>query len=123
MLLADIINDSEELMVCDLAQYYGILDYTQIKPNILAALVIGLPNDSRIMMKTAKVKLNFRDSALALIFDMLQIIAYKQGHKKGARHPESLFKKLTTDEKPEDEYMEFNTPEEYEEWRKEHIHA
>lgn len=122
MLLADIINDSEDLMICDLAQYYHILDYQQIKPNVLAALVMGLPNDSRIMLKIAKAKVSYKDGILALIFDMLQIIAFKQGHKRGTQRPESLFKKLTTEEK-KDELMSFDTPEEYEEWRKEHIHV
>lgn len=122
MLLADILNDSEDKIICDLAQYYGILDYTQIKPNILATLVFGLPDDSRIMKEISKAKMGYKDSVLALIFDMLQIIAFKQGHKKNAQRPESLFKKLMSVEK-KDELMSFSTPEEYEEWRKEHIHA
>ena len=99
MLLADIMNDSEDLMICDLAETYGILDYKQIKPNILAVLVMGLPQDSRIMRKITKAKLGFKDSVLALIFDALQVIAYNQGHKKGAKRPESLYKKLTTEDK------------------------
>ena len=122
MLLADILNDSEDKMICDLAQYYGILDYTQIKPNILATLVFGLPDDSRIMKEISKAKMGYKDSVLALIFDMLQIIAFKQGHKKNAQRPESFFKKLMSVEK-KDELMSFSTPEEYEKWRKEHIHG
>lgn len=122
MLLADIMNDSEDLMICDLAETYGILDYKQIKPNILAVLVMGLPQDSRIMRKITKAKLGFKDSVLALIFDALQVIAYNQGHKKGAKRPESLYKKLTTEPK-KDEYMTFTSPEEFERWRKEHING
>lgn len=113
-------NDSEDLMICDLAQYYHILDYTQIKPNILASLVIGLPDDSRVMRKISGSKLGYKDSVLALIFDALQIIAYNQGHKRGAAKPESFYKKLTTEEVKE-EYEEFSSPEQYEAWRKEHI--
>ena len=122
MLLADILNDSEDKIICDLAQYYGILDYTQIKPNILATLVFGLPDDSRIMKEISKAKMGYKDSVLALIFDILQIIAFKKGHKKNAQRPESFFKKLMSVEK-KDELMSFSTPEEYEEWRKEHIHG
>lgn len=122
MLLADIMNDSEDLMICDLAETYGILDYKQIKPNILATLVLGLPRDSRIMMKISKAKLGYLDSVLALIFDCLQVIAYNQGHKKGAKKPESLFKKITAEDK-KDEYMTFTSPEEFERWRKEHING
>lgn len=120
MLLADLLNDSEELIICDLAQYYHILDYSQIKPNILATLVLGLPDDSRIMRKISGAKMSYKDSVLALIFDVLQIIAFNQGHRKGAKRPESLYKKLTTEEKKKDELMTFDTPEQYEAWRKEH---
>lgn len=122
MFLADILNDSEDLMICDLAETYGILDYKQIKPNILAVLVIGLPKDSRIMRKVSNAKLGYKDSVLALIFDALQVIAYNQGHKKGAKRPESLYKRLTAEDK-KDEYMTFTSPEEFERWRKEHING
>ncbi len=124
MLLADIINDSEDLMICDLAQTYGILDYKQIKPNILAALVMGLPQDSRIMLKISKAKLSYTDSVLALIFDCLQIIAFNQVHRyrKNLKRPESLYKKLMEDDK-KDDYMTFGSPENYERWRKEHING
>lgn len=122
MFLADILNDSEDLMICDLAETYGILDYKQIKPSILAVLVIGLPKDSRIMRKVSNAKLGYKDSVLALIFDTLQIIAYKQGHKKGAKRPESLYKRLTAEDK-KDEYMTFTSPEAFERWRKEHING
>ena len=71
------------------------------------------------MLKKAGSKLSYKESALALIFDVLQIIAYNQGHRQGAKRPESLYKKLTTEEK-KDELMTFDTPEQYEEWRKEH---
>ena len=122
MLLADIINDSEDLMICDLAETYGIIDYHQIKPDILAVLVLGLPQGSRIMRKLTNAKLSYIDSVLALIFDALQVIAYNQGHKKGSKKPESLYKKIIAEDK-KDEYMTFTSPESYERWRKEHIHA
>lgn len=82
--------------------------------------MLGLPNESRIMLKIAGSKLTYKESALALIFDALQIIAYNQGHAKGAKRPESLYKKLTAEKKQKDELMQFDTPEQYEEWRKEH---
>lgn len=107
-------------MICDLAETYHILDYKAIKPNLLATLVLGLNQDSRVMRKMRHEKLTFHDSMLALIFDCLQIIAFKQGHKKGAKRPESLFKKLTTPEVKE-ELMTFSSPEDYWRWRKEHI--
>lgn len=116
-------NDSEDLVICDLAQTYGILDYTQLKPNILATLVLGLDRDSRVMRKLRDEPITYNQSLLALIFDALQIIAFNQGHKKGAKHPESLFKHLTEKKEEKDELMSFETPEQYEKWRKEHINA
>lgn len=107
-------------MICDLAETYHILDYTVLKPNTLAILVKGLSQDSRVMRHLRNEKLTYLDSMLALIFDCLRIIAYNQGHKKGAKRPQSLFEKLTKVEK-KDELMKFSSPESYERWRKEHI--
>lgn len=107
-------------MICDLAETYGIFDYKALRPDLVATLVIGLRPDSRVMMHLAKAKLNFQQTMMALIFDALQVIAFNQGHKKHAKKPESLYKKLTTEPK-KDELMSFDSPEAYEAWRKEHI--
>lgn len=109
-------------MICDLAETYGILDYKALKPNLVATLVIGLRPDSRVMMHLAKSKLNYQQTLMALIFDALQIIAFNQGHKKHAKKPESLYKRLTTEQK-RDELMSFESPEAFEAWRKEHING
>lgn len=117
------INECEGAMICDLAETYGILDYKQLKPDLIATLVVGLKPDSRVMLHLSGNKATYIDSLLALIFDLLQIIAFKQGHKKGAKHPESLYKKLTEEKAEKDELMAFETPEEFEKWRKEHVNG
>ncbi len=68
------------------------------------------------MMKRSKQKLNYTEKMLALIFDALQIIAFKQGHRKGAQKPRSLFNDLTK-EKPKDELKQFDTSAAFDEWR------
>lgn len=68
------------------------------------------------MMKRSKQKLNYTEKMLALIFDALQIIAFKQGHKKGAQKPKSLFNELTKD-KQKDELKQFDSSEAFDEWR------
>lgn len=68
-------------------------------------------------MKVSKQKLNYTEKMLALIFDALQIIAYKQGHKKGAQKPVSLLAKLTEAKKPKDELMVFGSTTSFDEWR------
>jgi hypothetical protein len=69
------------------------------------------------MMKVSKQTLTYEQKMLALIFDALQIIAFKQGHKKGAQKPKSLFEDLTTTKKPKDELMAFSSADSFEEWR------
>lgn len=68
-------------------------------------------------MKISKQKLNYTEKMLALIFDALQIIAYKQGHKKGTQKPTSLLAKLTEEKKPKDELMAFGSADSFDEWR------
>lgn len=68
------------------------------------------------MMKLGKQKLDYTEKMLALIFDALQIIAFKQGHKKGSQKPKSLFNELTK-EKPRDELKQFDNVEAFNEWR------
>lgn len=78
---------------------------------------MGLREDSRVMMKISKQKLNYTEKMLALIFDALQIIAYKQGHRKGTPKPVSLLAKLTEETKPKDELMTFGSISSFDEWR------
>lgn len=68
-------------------------------------------------MKISKQKLTYQEKMLALIFDALQIIAYKQGHRKGAPKPTSLLAKLTEEDKPKDELMTFSSADSFNEWR------
>lgn len=109
-------------MICDIAETYGIYDYTQLSPRMLATLVIGLREDSRVFKKISKARLTYEESMLALIFDILQAMNYKLGHRKGQEKPKSLYKKLT-EVKEKDDLIAFNSPEDYERWRKEHTYA
>ena len=109
-------------MICDLAETYGILNYKELSPLLVATLVIGLPPSSRIMKKIAKARLTYEESMLALIFDVLQAMNYKLSHRKGQEKPKSLYKKFT-EVKEKDDLRAFNSPEDYEKWRKEHTHA
>lgn len=101
--------------MCDLAETYGIFDYKALPPSLVATLTAGLREDSRVMMKLSKQKLNYEQKMLALIFDGIQMIAFKQGHRKGAQKPQSLFKKLT-EEKKKDDLMMFSDADSFEAW-------
>lgn len=107
----------EDEIICDLAETYGIYDYKGLSPNLVATLVLGLSDDSRIKRKISGNKLSIDQMLLALMVDNLQFIAWSKtkAAAKNNNRPESLFKKLTGyDEKSKDELMSFTTPEEYE---------
>lgn len=109
-------------MICDLAQTYGLFNYKSLPPSLVATLVLGLGEDSRVIKKITKARLSYHDSILALIFDSLQIINYKLGHRKGQGKPKSLYKKLTEENK-KDDLKAFKSPEEFDKWRKEHVNG
>lgn len=99
-----------------MAETYGILDYNEIKPSIVATLAVGLPDSSRIKRKYSGINLTLEQMLLAMLVDGVNISIWQRGGGKKSRKPASIFKKLTEKEKPKDELMSFRTPEEYEAW-------
>lgn len=104
------------MLICDLAETYKIYDYKALPISLVATLAAGLRKDSRVKMEMSKQKLTYTEQMLALIFDALQFIHYKQGHKKGQQRPKSLFESLMKKEEKE-ELMSFDTIEDFERWR------
>lgn len=88
---------------------------------MVATLVIGLNDDSRIKRKITGNRLTLEQSLLALIVDGVNKLVWlrtKDGIK-GRNQPQSLFKKLMgMESKPKKELMSFKTAEEYEAWYK-----
>lgn len=101
-----------------MAETYGILDYKEVKPSIVAALAVGLPESSRIKRKYSGVNLTMDQMLLAMLVDGVNMSIWQRGGAKKSRKPMSIFKKLTEKEKPKDELMSFRTPEEYEAFMK-----
>lgn len=120
MFLARLIAESEDLLICDLAETYGIYDYESMKPSLIATLAVGLPESSRIVRKYSKVDLTLDQILLALIYDSLNGLIWGMGGKKRGKKPERILLKLmkTNEKKAKDELMSFASPEEYEEWRR-----
>ena len=110
---------SEEDIICDLAETYHITDYRAAAPSTVATLCIGLPDYSRIKRRIAGIKLPLTDMLLALIVDGINTLIWQntKDGMKGRKRPESLFKKLTEDKKPKDEY-EAVSIEEFNAWHK-----
>jgi len=120
MFLAHVIHECEDLMICDLAQQYGILDYRTVSPLILAALVSGLGRESRVMRYLTGEKLTLNEYLLAHMADSLAFIAWSRtkAAEKGHGRPESLLMKLLGKDKASltEDLLTFDTPEDYEAW-------
>lgn len=114
--------DSEDEIICDLAETYHILNYQELPPSLVATLVLGLHDDSRIKRKITGCKLTLEQMLMASMVDNLQFISWTKtkAAQKGHSRPESVLNKLLGSGKknPNDELMSFESPAEYEEWRR-----
>ena len=90
-----------DALTCDLAQWYGVLDYRALPAATVATLACGLPPESRIMRALSGQRADLRDMLLAAIADRLSILVWFQTKdgQKGRRRPKSLVD-LLTDEEP-----------------------
>lgn len=111
------INECEDILICDLAETYGIYDYKAMKPSLIATLAVGLPESSRVMRKYSGLSLTIDQMLLAMIEDSLNGLIWGMGGKRRGKRPKSILKLLTEREKKQkDELMSFRSPEEYEAW-------
>ena len=116
MILAHLLTDSEDEIICDLAETYHILNYRELSPDLVATLVIGLPDHSRIKKKIAKKTSTLEQELLALIIDLMAISMWNRSGRKGPKPP-SIYKVLSKEDTEKDELESFDSPEEYEAWR------
>lgn len=99
-----------------MAETYGILDYKEVRPSVVATLAVGLPESSRIKRKYSGINLTLEQMLLAMLVDGVNISIWQRAGGKKSKKPMSIFKKLTEKDKPKDELMSFRTPEAYEAW-------
>lgn len=107
----------EDELICDLAETYGIYNYKELSPMLVATLTIGLRDESRVKMKISGQRITMDQMLMALIVDDLNLLLWSRKRKRGKRPP-SLYKKLTEPKKEKDELRAFESPEDYERWRK-----
>ena len=91
------IATNEDDLICDLAQYYNIYNYTDYNVVLIATLACGLPLESRCMKAIASQKLTLEQTLLSLIVDRLSWLVWaktKDG-QKGRNKPESVYELLT----------------------------
>lgn len=111
--------DKDDL-VCDLAETYHIFDYKAVPVPLLATLVCGLREDSRIQCKMAEMPISMNLFFMSAIYDKVAWLQWAQ--TKDAEHgrnmPESITAKLL-DKEPKRQIMTFATGEEFSaEWRR-----
>ena len=116
MYLAKAAANSEDFLICDFAQYYHVYDYKELRPSLAATLAMGLPEESRVKRKFTGVNLTLDQMLLSLILDDFNLFLWSRRKHKGIK-PKSIFKMLTTPEKPKEELMSFSSAEAYEAWR------
>lgn len=104
------------MLICDLAETYGIYDYKAMKPSLIATLAVGLPESSRIIRRYNKINLTIDQMLLAMIEDSLNGLIWGLGGKKSKKRPKSIFKMLTEPKKEKDELMTFRSPEDFDLW-------
>lgn len=93
----------EEALRCDLAETYHIYDIKTLPPSTVASFACGLRQNSRIVMKMSGSKLTLEQSLLALIYDRVAWLAWSRTKdaQKNRNMPESIYQKLTSNEKKE----------------------
>ena len=102
-----------------MAQIYHIYDWKELPPSKVAALAVGLPQDSRIKRKILNINYTTSELILAMIVDCLNVLIWqntKDGHKN-RNHPEKLYKRLMgLDKKEKDDLELFSSPAEFQKW-------
>lgn len=109
------IATDEASFICDMAQFYHVLDYRSVPVRTLAVLACGLPEESRMIRILVDQKFDIKTMLLANILDFLMILTWfqtKDGHK-GRNRPKSIVK-ILTGKKEESQEQTFNSPEEFE---------
>ena len=86
------IKADEDALICDLAETYHILNYKALPAMLVASLVVGLRDDSRIKMKLSGSKAPAEIILLASAVDRLSLLVWMQTKdaEKGRNRPKSI---------------------------------
>lgn len=119
-----ILSKYESEVICDLAETYHVFNYQELSADLVATLVFGLRDNSRLKMKIADTKLTTEQMLSAMIVDDLNFIAWTK--TKDAKHgrfkQKSILKTLLGEyKKQKDDLVSFASIEEYEEHMKQFL--
>lgn len=106
-------------LTCDLAETYGVFDMHALPVETLAALAVGLREDSRIIMKMTGTVITPTQMLLAGIMDGINLLCWlnSEDGKKGINRPMPVMELLQGMAKKRD-VAQFESGEEFEEKRK-----
>lgn len=112
-----------DALVCDLAEVYGIYDYTSLPLRTVGTLAAGLGYNSRIKRKISGQEYSLETMLTASILDKLALLVYAQTEdaRNGVNAPKSVLAALMGTEDAENEIVSYSTAEEYERARAELI--
>ncbi len=99
-------ND-EDAIICDLAETYHILDYESLSPLLVATLICGLRDNSRIKQKLSGSKQDTQTILLAMLLDRFTMANF---NKDGVN---LIAPKFFEEEKKESEVISFETVDDY----------
>lgn len=118
MILAGLIALGEDLLLCDMAETYGIYDIESFKPSYIGTLAEGLRDNSRIKMKLSGANISTDRMLAAYTADRLANIVWmlsEDGHN-GQDRPKSILSAMLDGEtKEKNDIVAYGTPEEFEE--------
>lgn len=110
------LSTSEDNLICDFAETYGILDYKALPVSLVATLAAGLRDDSRCKMALSDTRVKTEHILLAAIVDRLSILLWSQS--KDARHgrnrPKSIVQTILSSGKADSSVIAFDTAEDFE---------
>lgn len=114
--LALVLAQYEGELICDLAQYYHILDYQSLSPVLVATFLIGLPNDSRVKMALSGQKISMETALLARMADDIAFLAWARTKdaEKNRNRPKSILQALMGENEKPEEYESFKSSVDFE---------
>ena len=105
MILAAMLERSEDSLICDLAETYHIYDMRSFSASYIAILAAGLREDSRVMMLFSGNKIRPSLLLQAASLDKLSLLwwAETKDGQKNRNRPESVVESLTKENKQTEE--------------------
>ena len=108
------LGTAKDELICDLAETYHIFDYRSVPVPLLATLVNGLRDDSRVKCKLANMPVPLSLFFMSAIYDKVSWLQWAQTKdaERGRGMPESITAKLMNT-KQDKEYETFESGEDF----------